>query len=75
MNMVSDTELFLGGLILSAMIAHKITGKFIPKPPKKTGRTVIIREIATRREYIRVPIAKSMRITTTCPHCHKLIRV
>ena len=74
MDTVSGAELFLVGLILSAVTAHIFLGKFIPKPKKNT-RSVSLHEVITRIEHVSSTILKPRSVTITCPHCHRLITV
>ena len=74
MDTVSGAELFVGGLILSAVIAHIFLGKFIPKP-KKNARSVSLHEVVTRIEHVSQTILKPRNVTITCPHCHRLLTV
>ena len=74
MDTVSAAELFVGGLVLSAVAAHVILGKFIPKPKKNTG-VVSLHEVVTRIEHVSQTILKPRSVTITCPRCHRLITV
>lgn len=70
----SNTELFMGGLVLLTTVVSRALKRFVPKPPKNKQRTVVIREMITKKEIIREPIHSSKGVSIICPYCNKVFR-